>query len=380
VVTVLIAGGGTGGHVFPMVAVGDALRALGEDVAVVYVGTARGIEARVMPERGDDLELMNVLPLRGGGVRGLVRGVARAALSVPEARALVRRRKPDVVLSLGGYAAGPVALAARTLGVPLAILEPNSVLGLTNRLLSPLARRAYTAFPEVERGLRPSVVMRAGVPLRRAFAPIAYEPRPDRVALLVLGGSLGAAALNDIVPRAIAAARLGSPDRGAADRSGPRLDIVHQTGKDRQAAVRALYAELGVQADVVPFIDDVASAIGRADLVIGRSGASAVAELCAVGRASILIPFPFAVDDHQLHNARSLERAGATVAIPQPEASAPRIAREIEQLAADPERRRRMARAAAALGRPDAASQVARDLLDIARESAGARAFAKGKN
>ena len=379
-VTVLIAGGGTGGHVFPMIAVGDALRATGEDVAVVYVGTARGIEARVMGERGDELELMNVLPLRGAGLRGLFRGAVRAALSVPEARALVRRRRPDVVLSLGGYAAGPVALAARTLGVPLTLLEPNSVLGLTNRLLSPLASRAYTAFPEVERVFKPSVVLRAGVPLRRAFEPSPSVPQPDRVVVLVLGGSLGAAALNEVVPRALAAMRRHWRGPSAAAPLETRIEVLHQTGKEREAAVRTLYAELGVKAEVVPFIDDVAAVLAASDLVIARAGACSVAELCAVGRASILIPFPFAADDHQLRNARSLERAGGCVAIAQAEASVPRLAGEIARLIADPNRRQHMANAAAVLGRPDAATRVAQDLLELAKrssKSSGAKPPAK---
>ena len=270
------------------------------------------------------------------------------------------------MLSVGGYAAGPISVAARMAGIPLAILEPNNALGLTNRLLAPLAHRVYTAFPEVERAFRPSVVLRAGVPLRRAFERAPFAPRPGRTSVLVLGGSLGAAALNDAVPRAIAALprELG-------------VSVIHQTGRDaggasgpaRDATVRALYSELGVErATVVPFIDDVAAALAAADLVIARSGASATAELCAIGRASILIPFPFAVDDHQLKNARSLEAAGAAVALPQAEAAPPRIAAEIEKLARDPARLADMAAAAASLGRPDADARIAVDLLELAQK------------
>jgi len=178
------------------------------------------------------------------------------------------------------------------------------------------------------------------------------------MAILVLGGSQGALALNETVPQAIA----------EAARAGASLAIVHQTGRDREEKVRALYAALGVQSvEVVPFIDDVAAALARADVVIARSGASSLAELCAVGRPSILIPYPFAADDHQRRNAESLERAGAAIAVAQPDATPARLAVEIEGLARDPERRARMARAAASLGRPDAAERVARDLLDLAR-------------
>ncbi|MGK3991212.1 undecaprenyldiphospho-muramoylpentapeptide beta-N-acetylglucosaminyltransferase [Sorangium sp. So ce136] len=361
-VTVLIAGGGTGGHVFPMVAVGDAVRAAAPDARVVYVGTARGIEVRVMGERGDSLELLNVLPLRGGGLSGFVRGAARAGRVLPEARRLVERLDARVVLSLGGYAGGPVSLAARSLGVPVAILEPNSVLGLSNRLLSPLVDRAYVAFPEATRALRPSSVRLFGVPLRRAFARAPYAPREGRLSLLVLGGSQGALALNDILPRAIAQTAQGL-ERGVD------LDVVHQTGRDREAAVRSLYAELGLadRARVVPFIDDVAEALAAADVVIARAGASTLAELCAVGRPSILIPYPFAADDHQMKNAQSVERASAAVAIAQADATEARLAGEIARLAAAPALRALMADAAAALATPDAAARVAADLLELAR-------------
>jgi UDP-N-acetylglucosamine--N-acetylmuramyl-(pentapeptide) pyrophosphoryl-undecaprenol N-acetylglucosamine transferase len=366
VVTVLIAGGGTGGHVFPMLAVGDAVRAARPAARVVYVGTPRGIEGRAIGERGgEELFLLDVAPLRGDGVKGLVRGVARAAGSIPDARALVKRLRPDVALSVGGYAGGPVALAARLDGVPVALLEPNSVLGLSNRLLTPFAERAYVAFPEAERYLRPSIVRRLGVPLRRAFAPSEYVAAEGRVNVLVLGGSQGAKGINEALPGAIA----------AAVSAGADVAVTHQAGRDRDAGVRAAYDALGLaaRATVAPFIDDVAAALAGADLVIARAGASSLAELCAVGRASILIPFPFATDDHQQRNARSLERGGAAITVPEREATPARLAAEIAALARDPARRAQMARAARALGRPDAARAVALDLLDLA-EGRAARA------
>ncbi len=363
--TVLIAGGGTGGHVFPMIAVGDAVKAADPDARVVYVGTARGMEARVIPERGDDLELLPVAPLRGGGIAGFVRGVARATATMPEAIRLVARRKPDVVMSVGGYAAGPVAIAARALGVPVTLLEPNSVVGLSNKLLAPFVVRAYTAFAGAERSLRPSVVRRNGVPLRTAFERVDYEPGPSHFRILVLGGSLGARALNEAMPEAFA--RLFQ--------AHPHAAIVHQTGRDRDAATRAAYAAQGLLAAVgevgpvrvVPFVDDVAHEMARADVIVQRAGASSIAELCAIGRPSILVPFPLAADQHQLENARSLERAGAAVALIQSDATPERLAAELSALVTDPERRRRMAARAAAEGKPAAAACVAADLLDLAR-------------
>jgi UDP-N-acetylglucosamine--N-acetylmuramyl-(pentapeptide) pyrophosphoryl-undecaprenol N-acetylglucosamine transferase len=366
VVTVVIAGGGTGGHVFPMIAVGDALKAVDPTARVVYVGTARGIEARVMPPRGDSLELLDIRPLRGSGLKGFMKGAYFAAASIPSARRLIAKLGANAVLSVGGYAGGPVALAARTLGIPVALLEPNSVLGLSNRLLTPIVARAYTAFPEVESALRPSVIRRAGVPLRGAFSRKPYAPSDDnnaKVRILLLGGSQGAKALNETVPHALRSLIKAG--------DGNSIELVHQTGRDREIDVRALYTQLGLldRVTVTPFIDDMASALASADIVIGRSGASSLAELCVIGRASILIPYPFAADDHQLKNARSLERAGAAVAIPQSEATAARVACEIDRLVKSPELRARMAEAAASLGKADAARDVAEDLLHLARAS-----------
>jgi UDP-N-acetylglucosamine--N-acetylmuramyl-(pentapeptide) pyrophosphoryl-undecaprenol N-acetylglucosamine transferase len=361
VVTVLIAGGGTGGHVYPMLAVGDAVRAQDPSARVVYVGTPRGIEQRAIGGIGEELFLLDIAPLRGAGIGGFVKGVARAAGSIPEANALVRRLRPDVALSAGGYAGGPIALSARLHGVPVALLEPNSVLGLSNRLLTPFAERAYVAFPETERFLRPSTIRRLGVPLRKAFSPAPYTPKDGPVRVLVLGGSQGAKGINEAFPRAFA----------KAIEAGADLTVTHQTGRDRDAEVRALYdgAGLAGRANVVPYIDDVASALAEADLVVGRSGASSLAELCAVGRASVLIPFPFAADDHQYKNAKSLEHAGAAVAVAQAEATPDRVAAELVALAKDPARRARMAQAAMDLGKPEAARAVAADLLELAREA-----------
>lgn len=357
--TIFLAGGGTGGHVFPMLAVGDAITSTDPSCRVVYVGTARGLEAKVVPEQGKHLELLDILPLRGGGLVGFAKGVKNAAAAIPGARDLVRKFSPSAVLSVGGYASGPVCLAARTLGIAVGILEPNSVMGLSNRLLSPFAVRAYTAFPEVDRYFRPSIVRRFGVPLRRAFTPAAYEPREDKLALLVLGGSQGAKALNDTIPRALARIK----------ERVPCLSVVHQTGREREVETRSLYDSLGLSklTNVVPFIDDMAHALMHADIVVARAGASTLAELCAIGRASILIPYPFAADDHQFHNAKSLERRGAAVALRQEDATVERVAAEVERLSLSVERRVMMAGAAAGIGASDAAMQIAADLLDMAR-------------
>lgn len=353
--TLVMAGGGTGGHVFPLVAVADALRALRPELRLVFVGTAKGIESSVVPARGYELELLSVLPIRGGGVKGAVRGAARAAGAAGEARALLRRLRPAAVFSIGGYAAGPVTLAARSLRLPVGLMEPNSVIGLANRWIAPLVQRAYTAFADVERHFRSRVVLRTGVPIRDGFEPRPYEGPKSPLSVLVLGGSQGAKALNEAVPRAL------------SDIRRP-IDVVHQCGRAQEAEVVAAYAELAARTRVrvVPFIDDMPSALAAADLVIGRSGASALAEICAVGRPSILVPYPHAAGDHQRRNAESLARAGAAVCVPSARAFPERIAAELCQLTRDASTLPTMARAARALGRPHAARTIARDLLALA--------------
>ncbi|MEI9954653.1 MAG: undecaprenyldiphospho-muramoylpentapeptide beta-N-acetylglucosaminyltransferase [Pseudomonadota bacterium] len=353
--TLVLAGGGTGGHVYPMIAVADALRELAPEIRLVFVGTERGMESRVVPERGYELELMRVLPIRGGGVLGALRGIARAAASLPEARALLKKLAPRAVFSIGGYAAGPISLGARSLRVPVALMEPNSVIGLANRLIAPLVQRAYTAFPESERHFKPSLVLRAGVPIRKGFEPVPFMPRLYAPRVLVLGGSQGAKSLNEAVPRALA-------------HVAANISVVHQCGAAHEADARRLYAGLGLQAraQVVPFIADMPQALADADLVIARSGASAVSEICAVGRPSLLVPYPFASGDHQRVNAESLVRAGAALCLSNTEATADRMAREISALFDNSMRLITMADRAAALGRPQAAEAIARDLLGLA--------------
>lgn len=350
---IVFAGGGTGGHVFPMLAVADAVRVLAPDVPLVFIGTERGLETKLVPDRGYRLELVRAVPMRGGGVSGAIRGAVRAARSIPEMRALLEELAPQAVFSIGGYAAGAVAVAARLLAIPLALMEPNSEVGLANRLVAPLVQRAYTAYPESEKHFGQSAVLRTGVPLRAGFRPRAYAPGRE-LGVLVLGGSQGAVSLNESVPRALA--RVKVPVR-----------VVHQCGAGKDGAVRALYDELGAgeRAQVIPFIDDVAAELARADLVVGRAGAGAVAEICAVGRPSLLIPYPFA-GDHQRFNAESVARAGAAVCVRAQEATVERLSGEIERLASEPGLLPAMARAALELGRPEAALIVAKDLLSLA--------------
>jgi UDP-N-acetylglucosamine--N-acetylmuramyl-(pentapeptide) pyrophosphoryl-undecaprenol N-acetylglucosamine transferase len=325
------------------------------DVDVVFCGTARGVEARVVPARGWRLELLDVEPMKGGGARRAVRGALVAARATVHAVKLVRAVRPKAVLSVGGYAAGPVSLAAALLGVPLAVMEPNSVVGLANRLLAPFAKRAYVAWDETGARFRPTVRRVLGVPLRAGFGPRPYAAH-GAARVLVLGGSQGAAALNERMPPV--AALLADV---------PGLDVVHQAGRDRDAEVRAAYARLGVsRVSVVPFIDDVARELAAADVVVARAGASSIAELTAVGRAAVLVPFPHAADDHQARNAEALARSGGAVCVRQDAADPGRLAGEIRRLLRDDRARTAMADASRACGKPGAAGDVAADLLALA--------------
>lgn len=354
--TILVAGGGTGGHVYPGVAVATMLRKLA-DVRVVFIGTTKGVEARVVPSHGFELEFLEVEPMKGGGASRAVRGALVAAKAMRAASSLVKQLRPAAILSVGGYAAGPASLAAVGQGVPLCVLEPNSTLGLANRLLAPFAKRGYVAWPETARHFRAGRARVFGVPLRASFAPKPYAPTPNRRRVLVLGGSQGAQALNERLPAAIAKVIAAI---------GP-VDVVHQCGEGREEATRERYERASVSsASVVPFLDDVATKIQDADVVIARSGASSVAELSAIGRASILVPFPFAADDHQAKNALSLEREGGCVCLRQEIADEARLASELTSLLEDAAARVRMAAAARAHGRPEATRDIAQDLLSMA--------------
>jgi UDP-N-acetylglucosamine--N-acetylmuramyl-(pentapeptide) pyrophosphoryl-undecaprenol N-acetylglucosamine transferase len=371
--TILLVGGGTGGHVFPLIAVADELKRLAPGVRLVFVGTERGLENQAVPAAGYELSLIQVEPIRGRGLWGGLKGVGNAARSLPAAFALLDRYRPRVVFSIGGYAAGPLSAAARLKSIPLALMEPNSVAGLANRLIAPWVQRAYTCFWEVERHFPTGRVLRTGVAIRRGFEAAEYRlaagGSEGPLRILVLGGSQGAQSLNDTVPRALSVC--------SAD-----FSVVHQAGKGRDGAVRALYDELGASranVEVVPFIDDVPRALAQADLVIGRSGAGVVAEICAVGRPALFIPYPYASGDHQFHNAQSLVRQGAAVCVRHSEAGTVRLAHELSQLAANPERLVQMARAAQILGKPEAAETVALDLLELGKFTAGASADDTGE-
>jgi UDP-N-acetylglucosamine--N-acetylmuramyl-(pentapeptide) pyrophosphoryl-undecaprenol N-acetylglucosamine transferase len=357
---VLLAGGGTGGHLFPGVAVCEELRRRLPDLDVLFVGSDRGIEARVLPSLDERFQAIEVRPLMGRGALELAKNLAALPRSAAHALSLVRGYRPDLASGLGGYVAGPILLSAAALRIPTALLEQNAHVGLTNRLLAPVVGRAYLTYEATAAQFGPRRARVLGNPVRRSFVEAARMARHDPVgvaarsrSILVLGGSQGARALNRAVPEALS--RAGVAELGIA--------VLHQSGAEMVDEVARRYAELGINASVVPFIDDIVRAYVGATLVIARAGATTLAELCAVGCPSILVPYPYAADDHQSKNAAVLERAGAAVMLREPELTLEALSGSVAAVLRDPERRRAMAEAALSAGRPDAAAAIVDDLL-----------------
>jgi len=346
----LIAGGGTGGHLFPGVAIAEEIRARDPSAEVTFVGTSRGIEARVLPDLGWPLELIDVSGLKTVGAMGAVRGLFRLPRALFQARALIKRHKPDAVIGVGGYASGPVVLAARMRGIPTAICEQNSIPGLTNKMLGRLARAVFLSFDESRRFFNPKKILMTGNPVRRELVQklLAASPAaPDRVHVLVCGGSQGAVAVNELASAAL----------GALAKTQP-LAITHQTGEKDLEATRARYAAAGVDATCHAFIKDMASAYLAADLIIGRAGATTVAELAIAGKPAVFIPYPFAADNHQELNAREMAAKGAALMFKQSELTADKLADALRPLLADPGKRADMGAAMKSLARAQAAAAV----------------------
>jgi UDP-N-acetylglucosamine--N-acetylmuramyl-(pentapeptide) pyrophosphoryl-undecaprenol N-acetylglucosamine transferase len=347
--TALIMAGGTGGHVFPGLAVADELRTRGW--RVVWMGTRAGMEARLVTARGYELAAIRAVALRGKGLAAKLLLPLNLLIGFWQSARTIFRLRPDVVLGMGGYVAFPGGMMASLLARPLAVHEQNAIAGLTNRILAGVADRKMTAFPQALKGAEWT-----GNPVRGDIASLAdpearYARRSGPLRLLVVGGSGGAQALNECVPRALALLE-------------PRPSVVHQSGEKNYAALRAAYAAAGVQGELVPFIDDMARRYAEADLVICRAGAMTVAELSAGGVASVLVPYPHAVDDHQTANARFLADQGAAVLLPQSELAPQRLAQLLRSL--ERPRLAEMARKARALGKPDAARVVAERCMELA--------------
>jgi UDP-N-acetylglucosamine--N-acetylmuramyl-(pentapeptide) pyrophosphoryl-undecaprenol N-acetylglucosamine transferase len=348
--SVLIMAGGTGGHIFPGLAVAEELRAAGWDV--VWMGARGGMEERLVPRHGYRTAWIRARAARGKGLVQKLLLPANLLFSFWESARHIRRIKPSVVLGLGGYVAFPGGMMASLLNRPLALHEQNAIAGLTNRVLAQVSDKVMVAFPGALKGAEWT-----GNPVRAEIAAIAapearFRGRHGPLRVLVVGGSLGAQALNEAMPQALALLK-------------ERPVVVHQAGEKHIEALRKSYADAGVQGELVAFIDDMARRYAEADLVVCRAGAVTVAELSAGGLASILVPFPYAVDDHQTANARFLAERGAAVLIQQRDVSPEKLAQLMVSL--DRAKLLDMAKKARALGKPEAAKLVAQRCMEIAR-------------
>jgi UDP-N-acetylglucosamine--N-acetylmuramyl-(pentapeptide) pyrophosphoryl-undecaprenol N-acetylglucosamine transferase len=357
--SVVIAGGGTGGHLFPAVAVAHELKKRRPDAQVAFAGTSRGIEARVVPREGFALDVIRSGGLKGKSLADRLRGAGLIPLGLIDGWRIISRRRPDLVIGVGGYSSGPVVLVAAARGVPTLLLEQNAVPGLTNRLLAPVVKAAAVSFDST-RSFFGSKAFVSGNPVRAEFLEAAVmEPgadeRPPGVGVLIFGGSQGAHAINLAMVEA-------APELA---RSGSNLRITHQTGQSDLEMVRDGYRRAGLAAEVEPFLDDMGRRFREADLIVSRAGATTLAEITAAGRPAVLIPLPTATDDHQRKNAETLAAAGAADLMLQSDASGARLAQRILALAGDVAGRERMAAAARRLGRPEAARVIVDRALEL---------------
>ena len=358
--------GGTGGHIFPALAVADRLKLDGW--RIVWLGARNGMEADVVPKRGYPMEFIAFSGVRGKGLLRVLTLPITLLRAFWQAARIIRKLKPDVVLGVGGYVTFPGGMMASLLNRPLTIHEQNSVAGLSNRVLAVVADRILSGFPRafeitiaspIARLLKPRVKVEwTGNPVRAEIVGLLeparrFKQRSDRLNVLVVGGSLGAQVLNDVVPKAV----------GLMD-AARRPRMIHQAGMKHIDALKAAYAAATVEADIRPFIDDMAAAYGNCDLLICRAGALTVAEICAAGIASVLVPYPHAVDDHQTTNARFLSDAGAAILIPQLELTPQRLADMLNRFTRD--QLQQMASKARALAKPDATEQVAKVCMELA--------------
>jgi len=355
VTRLLIAGGGTGGHLFPGVAIAEALRAREPDAEVLFVGTQRGIEARVLEGLGWQLATIEVSGLKTVGLFGALKGLVRVPRALWQSRRIIKRFAPDAVVGVGGYASGPAVLAAWLMRKRTSILEQNSIPGLTNKILGKFVRAVFIAFDETRRFFKANKVIMTGTPIRAQIrtriAAVTDDEAPppgDALRLFVFGGSQGAVAVNEVVVDALVL---------LAGR-GTHIEVVHQCGQRDLERTRQRYEQAGIEADCRAFIDDMAREYHRADLVVARSGAATVAELAAAGVPAILIPFPTAADNHQEINARELAERGAALMLRQAELDGTKLSEQLTKLMEDPGALERMRSGMKTLARPDAADAI----------------------
>jgi UDP-N-acetylglucosamine--N-acetylmuramyl-(pentapeptide) pyrophosphoryl-undecaprenol N-acetylglucosamine transferase len=360
----LVAGGGTGGHLFPGLALGEEVKTRHPRNDVLFVGSARGIEAREVPKAGYPLRIIDVGPLKRQGFFGLIKGLFRLPRSLFQSIRIIQQFDPDVVVGVGGYSSGPVVFAAWLMGIATAIQEQNALPGFTNRTLGKIVRAVFTAFPEAAAGFPAKTTHLLGNPIRRAFLDNYLHTKApgERLSIFITGGSQGAHMLN---LRMVEALELLAPQIGS------KLHVLHQTGVKDQPEIASRYEKLkafGVEATAVAFIDDMPRAYAEADLLVCRAGATTIAELTVCKKPALLVPFPFAADDHQTVNARSMVQAGAAQLLPEKELTGQKLADQLRGLEADRSQLTKMSRASGVLGRPEAAREIADVCVSLCRD------------
>jgi len=354
---IIVAGGGTGGHVIPAIAIAQELKST-YNAEVLFVGTARGMETRLVPAAGFQLELVTVGALNRVSLATRLKTLFDLPRAIAKSAQVIRSFHPDVIVGVGGYASGPAMLAGAMLHVPLMAFEPNVVPGFANRLVAPFVKAAAVHFASTQKYFPNAVV--TGVPVRHEFFGIPPRTTEGSPTLLVFGGSQGAHAINVAVMQALP----------ALAKQVPRLRLIHQTGQNDYEAAKAAAASAGISAEVSPFIDDMPGAFARVDLLICRSGASTVAEVAAAAKPAIFVPLPTAADDHQRLNAQALADAEAAMLLPQSDLTPDHLARAVASLLADRDHLARMGTAARQFAHPDAAAEIAAMAARIAGASA----------
>jgi UDP-N-acetylglucosamine--N-acetylmuramyl-(pentapeptide) pyrophosphoryl-undecaprenol N-acetylglucosamine transferase len=356
---VVISGGGTGGHLSPALALGEELRRIRPEIELLFIGTRAGLDQQFLSRSGFAYELLDVGGVAGHGAREVPAALVRMIKAIVAARHLLKVWQPGLVVGVGGYASMPAAVAALSLRIPLLLMEQNTRPGLTNRVLAHFARRICVAFEDTVAWLPRAKVQLTGNPVR--FSPI-HKPRPqaDPFSILVLGGSSGAHRLN------LGALKCFE----ILNKDVIKIRIVHQTGTADESLVRSGYQQAGIEAEVVPFIYTMAEAFAQADLVVARAGAMTVSEVALAARPAIFVPYPFHRDHQQEHNARTLERLGAALIVPDDDRLGDNLARAIRDLAGDRPKLEQMAQAAQRAAKPDAAATIAKACLELAREAA----------
>ena len=345
----VVTGGGTGGHLFPGIAVAEAFLERFADSEVMFIGAGRPIDNKVLAGRKFRLASVRVRALKGKSPLSVLKTIFQLPLSLLQAMKVLKNFGPDIVLGVGGYVTGPVVLAARLLGIPTAIHEQNSVPGLANRLLGKIVDRVFLSIPGSEKYFAEPRIKLTGNPVRKEFRPEDAQKEKAGFTLFVLGGSQGAHKINLLVTEALAAIKQELPDG---------FLIIHQTGTDDRQMVKDFYSKHGIQAQVKAFVDDMLACYRQADLLVSRAGATSLAEITVMHKPAILIPFPYAADDHQAGNARFLVDGGGAVMYREEKLTGGRLAEEIKKIATDADLRRRMALNAGRLARPDATENI----------------------